>query len=617
MAFEFKLSTVEIREKMFDFIKPVYKNTWDLEFGFINWLYGVYDGEIGFFITYVNSDRDNTKYILIDGNGSAFYIIADRYKHTFSELPEELNEYKEIISKGIKLYNNDSKHNGFKNSFSAEQKIKLDEINENMKDRCRPSVDIKCCEDAEKLFDQANANYYYISHMYNKNTVVNFDKYMSDNKMRTIRGEKYRKLIFKISAYNDTLSEEDYKNISKDFQEAGYLIGYNIDDIYFDETFEVIKNAYFSGVISVGYTGFIKSYIENCIRSFPEKVKDLAPLLDFINENMKNDSNFRELEFYRKELDRRIYNKAEGFSFVLTTDEQREKMFAFLKPEYKSINDLDVMNINWTTGVYDKKSGIFLTQIYYVSDGIARCGATYYSYIVICDSGNIFTADNNYDYEKGTYDFRIPQQFSSLTEKVKEGIEFYRNDYEYARSLSEDTKNRLKAIRAIIDDRCHKNFVISCEEDAQQLFVKLNYNDAIIKKLYNNKTVENFYRYATYDKILLWRGSEYLRLIKGAADQTVPNNERRKKFIDACNLFHRGVNDTYDEQFLKAVMALYKPHDPDVRTENAIANYISAYMDEYPDSTEKLSPLVDFVNKHTKNSRMNDILKSYYGGNRK
>lgn len=61
------------------------------------------------------------------------------------------------------------------------------------------------------------------------------------------------------------------------------------------------------------------------------------------------------------------------------------KLFDFLKPEYKSKNDLDVTNINWTTGVYDNESGIFLTKIYYVSDGIERCGIDYHSYIVITD----------------------------------------------------------------------------------------------------------------------------------------------------------------------------------------------------------------------------------------
>lgn len=612
MPFEFKLSTAEIREKMFDFIKPVYKKTLDFEFGYINWLYGVFDDESGIFMTYVNSDRDNIKYILIDKNGRAFYIVADRYKYTFSEFPEELDEYKELISRGIKLCNNEPKNSRFKNSFSAEQKIKLDEINETMKDRCRPSVDIKCREDAEKLFEHANFNYYYITHMYNKNTAANFDGFMSENKMRTIRGEKYREVISKISAYNDTLGEEEYKNISKDFQRAGYLITNNIDDIYFDKTFEAIKKAFFSGVISVGYTGFIKSYIENCIGDHPEKVKVLAPLLEFINENMKNDSNFGKLEFYRKELDRRIFNKVEGFGFVLTTDEQREKIFAFLKPEYTTINDLDVMNINWTTGVYDKDSGIFLTLIYYVSDGLARCGVNFYSYIVICDSGDIFTVENNDEWEKRTYDFRIPEQYSSLSEKVKEGIEFYKNRFEYRKFLSEDIRSRLKAIESVMDDRCHKNFEIINEEDAKKLFAKLNYNDLIIEKIYSNKTVESFYRYATEEKILLWRGDEYLRLIKEAADRTAPSNECCKKFIDACNLFHRGVNDTYDKQFFKAVKVLYRSHRPSDMTENAIANYISTYIDEYPDRIGKISPLVEFVKKRTKSLWVRDRLKEIY-----
>lgn len=45
MAFEFILSTDEIREKMFDFINPVYKGTVDFDVEFIDWVYGVYDSE--------------------------------------------------------------------------------------------------------------------------------------------------------------------------------------------------------------------------------------------------------------------------------------------------------------------------------------------------------------------------------------------------------------------------------------------------------------------------------------------------------------------------------------------------------------------------------------------
>lgn len=168
-------------------------------------------------------------------------FIANRYRHTISEIPDELTQYSDIIQDGIKLYNNEKTSKSFRSSFSIQQEKSLNEITENMKDKCKPSVAINSYEDAEKLFNQDNCNYHYISNRYNKNTVASFDKYMSDEKMRTIRGEKYRKMLSKISTYNDTLSEEDYKNISNDFLKASYLLCNDIDDIYAENTFEVIK----------------------------------------------------------------------------------------------------------------------------------------------------------------------------------------------------------------------------------------------------------------------------------------------------------------------------------------------------------------------------------------
>lgn len=167
---------------------------------------------------------------------------------------------------------------------------------------------------------------------------------------------------------------------------------------------------------------------------------------------------FKRLDFYRKELEKLIYNRIVGFQSVCTTNELRELMFDFLKPEYKEYNpeyDLNVSNINWTTGVYDKESGIFLTRIYYVSDFITRCEVTYHRYIVITDNGNIFTVDND-EHEKRRYDFRIPKQYEMLTDKVKEGIDFYENDYVYRESLSEDKRKQLKSIADTMDDRWHR-----------------------------------------------------------------------------------------------------------------------------------------------------------------
>jgi len=609
MAFEFKLSTDEIRGKMFDFIKPVYKNTWDFEVGYINWIYGVYDSESGFFITYVNSKSDNTKYILITGNDDIFYVIANSYRHIFSEIPEELMRYSDIIQDGIKLYNNEKTKKSFEGSFSAEQEKFLNEIIENMKDKCRPAVDINSCKDAERLFNQDNFNYYYISHMYNKNTVANFDKYMSDKKMRTIRGENYRKIISKISAYNDMLSEEDYKHISEDFQEASYLIAQAIDDIYVDMTFEVIKKGYFCGVISVGYIGFIEKYIKYCIKLFPDKIQSLRTILDFINGNMRNE-NFKSLEFYRKELEKLIYKKVEGFQFVCATDELREKMFDFLKPEYRSKNDLDVTNINWTTGVYDKESGIFLTEIYNVSDGIARCGVNYHSYIVITDSGNVFKVDNNDEWEKRTYDFRIPKQYEMLTDKIKEGIEFYGNDYEYRSYLSEDIGKKLKAIDDIMDDRCHRNFAINSEEDAKKLFVHVNFDIYTILETYNKKTIRDFNKFVADDKIMLWRGDEYLQLLNEIISGIDINEDCCQSFYNACTLFMRGVNDTYDNRFLKAVKRMYKAHIMGYHEENALKRYIDAYIEAYPDKLKNIVPLVEFVKAHAEDKYLKDAAEN-------
>ncbi len=609
MAFEFKLSTDEIREKMFDFIKPVYKETWDFEFGYINWIYGVYDSESGFFITYVNSKSDNTKYILITGNNDIFYVVANSYRHTFSEIPHKLTRYGDIIQGGIKLYNNEKAKKCFEGSFLAEQEKSLNEIIENMKDKCRPVIDINSYEDAEKLFYQDKFNYYYISHMYNKNTVANFDKYMSDKKMRTIRGEKYRKIISEISAYNDTLSEEDYKHISEDFGEAGYLIDCAIDDICVDITFEVIKKAFFCGVISVGYIGFIEKYIKSCIESFPDKIQSLRPILDFINENMRNE-NYKSLDFYRKELEKLIYKKAEGFQFVCTTDELREKMFDFLKPEYRSKYDRDVTNINWVTGVYDKESGIFLTKIYYLSDGIARCGVNFHRYIVITDNGSIFKVDNDDEWEKGTYDFRIPKQYGMLTNKIKEGIDLYENDYKYRRNLSEDIRKKLKAIDDIMDDRCHRNFPINSEEDAYKLFELENYNTYTILEIYNKKTISDFNKFATDDKIMLWRGDQYLQLLNEIVDGIVINKDCCKCFDNACNLFVRGINDTYDDRFLEAVKRMYKARIMGYFEESALKGYINAYVEEYPGKLKNIVPLIEFVKAHAKDKYLKAAAKN-------
>lgn len=496
MAFEFKISTDEIREKMFDFIKPDYMDKQ------INWTYGVYDEKSGFFITQVKNGVYD-KYVLITKDGESFYVAFRSYK--IHEIPEELEKYSEVIKEGVKIYSNSTQIDHFKDSLSDEQKKRFDEITENMQDKCKMSFDINCYEDAVKLYNQMDCQYYAIKNTYNKNTVASLDKYMSEEKMRALKEERYKLFISKVLTYNDKLSEEEYKEISTDFHKAAYWVVNGIDDMHTELTLEAIKKAYFCGVISVGYTSFIESYIEKYIKDFPDEVQNLRAILDFINKNMRSE-NFERLEFYRKELDKLIYNRVEGFQFVCTTDETREKILGFIKLSEDAIYGIRFNNINWTTGVYDKESGIFLTLIEYVPNVISRTEVDFYSYIAITDEGDTFKVENNYEFEKRRYDFRIPKQYNALADKVKEGINFYRQcRFVYTSGMINNKVEDFKVIKDLMYDRCLKDYPINCEEDAHRLFEQVRFNEYLLRKTYNKKTISDFDRFTTSEKLALWK----------------------------------------------------------------------------------------------------------------
>ncbi len=285
-----------------------------------------------------------------------------------------------------------------------------------------------------------------------------------------------------------------------------------------------------------------------------------------------------------------------SFEYMITNEEIREKMFDFLNPEYRSKYDLDVDNINWTDGVYDSESGIFLTLIYYVSDSISRCDTDYYSYIAITDKGNIFRVDNNSVNGKG-WDFSIPEEYTNLSDNVKEGIEFYRvNHYKSRRNLSEEKQEELEEIEEIMYDRCHKFFQIRCEEDALKLFELHRCNEGIIYNIYNRETSDNFRKYATDEKILIWRGRKYTETLMSIIKHS-KNNERdllQKKYGDAIWYFGLGTDDTYDELFCKAVKSSVE-HDFMPGGFSGIDKYIERYVRKYPDKVKNLEPLLDFL----------------------
>lgn len=105
-----------------------------------------------------------------------------------------------------------------------------------------------------------------------------------------------------------------------------------------------------------------------------------------------------------------------AFEFIFTTEEIRKKIFNFLKENDKLFEYND---INWQYGVYDRDSGIFMALVDYTL-GLGRC-CNEYIYIVLTDKGEIFEVSS----EDDCYNFEIPAEYAVLSDKVKEGINFY------------------------------------------------------------------------------------------------------------------------------------------------------------------------------------------------
>lgn len=129
------------------------------------------------------------------------------------------------------------------------------------------------------------------------------------------------------------------------------------------------------------------------------------------------------------------------FKFILTDNITREKMLDFLRPICRSNKDIGYHSINWVDGVYDSENKIFITQVYCVLDGIARCDVDFYKYIVIEDNSVVFTVTNDYNYITQDYDFCISRNYQKFSEIVKEGLQVYlsrKEHREFEKSLEEN-----------------------------------------------------------------------------------------------------------------------------------------------------------------------------------
>ncbi|MDE6730840.1 MAG: hypothetical protein K2J71_08730, partial [Oscillospiraceae bacterium] len=277
MAFVYQLTTEEMREKMFAFLKPVYlkspdsdmPNVYDVHS--INWTFGVYDPENGIFLTFLSMEfrklkRDNRlrydrdyfdHYLVCTDQGNLFSVAKNRYGRKESEIPEQFWELSEIIENGIRFY--EDKKKTFLESLNEEQQSEMWKIPKDLIERCKPSAEIHNEQDARKLFETHQCNDYIIFNNYTRRTIADFEKFAPEEKRRVWTGENYTALLKKISEYTAPLSEEQYQQISKDCRDASYLLFVNnMDDSYEELTFTAIRNALQCGVKSCDYAHLIE-----------------------------------------------------------------------------------------------------------------------------------------------------------------------------------------------------------------------------------------------------------------------------------------------------------------------------------------------------------------------
>lgn len=118
------------------------------------------------------------------------------------------------------------------------------------------------------------------------------------------------------------------------------------------------------------------------------------------------------------------------FKFTLTNDKTRGIMLDFLRPICPSSNSIGYNNTSWAYGVYDEENGIFITEIYCVLDGIARCDTNFYEYIVIIDDKTTFSVTYNHHY-LAQDEFKISNNYEQFAEIIKDGIMLYSNGREW------------------------------------------------------------------------------------------------------------------------------------------------------------------------------------------
>lgn len=278
MAFEFVLTTEEIRQKMFDFLRNLRRGK-DFDDG-IEWGTGIFDKENNVFMTliYFTSGLghcdDTLKCIVIANNSDIF--IAHLYGRTEKDqftIPEEYENLRYIVKEGL-IYYDDWCYLDDYDNINKKKQQKLDEINEMMNDRFHESFTVNCEDDARKLFELCGFYYATVIRKYNKRTVKAFDRYATEEKMLAWRSAEYKKLL-----EEGIVQKENFKKWM-----FSHLLWLGVDDTCDELYYQLIEKAVEQP--NFNYNNDITLYIEWYMEKYPDKVNSLIPLLDMLDAHI-------------------------------------------------------------------------------------------------------------------------------------------------------------------------------------------------------------------------------------------------------------------------------------------------------------------------------------------
>ena len=439
MAFEFVLISDEKRERILNHIKVKCNGRGDFICATTNWIHGVYDKEIDFFIvSEMPYNGSCSSYILIKGDEACFDITV-RGERPILEMSRELNEYKEMILSGLRTYNDQTQTAKFKEEFSLTEDA-YQKLQEEMEDRAKYNVPINSYEDAKALFYERKFRYDSIRDFYNKKTVADFNRFMSEQQRNAIVGKEYREIVERILVHQDWESKEGRDKMSEEYASAGFMGICGLDDTYSQMVFEAIKKGYENNLITCGFEGFVGRYVFACLKFYTDDLKDeLKPIIDYICGDVRTNQ-FMFFVANIKKLEKLINGPGKGFQFVFTTDEMRKKMLNYLYLKGQLVKD----KMNWATGVYKKDAGIFITQTYRQGPG-REIYDEKQRYIAMMDDGSIFAINAVHKYT-GNYVIMVPKEYEKLTNVIKEGLETYKHTPEYRRSLSDEEMQQVVEI---------------------------------------------------------------------------------------------------------------------------------------------------------------------------